>query len=133
MSDQDRISPYNINTIYNPKPSLSRIRVCLSSLPEPVILYLWLLFSCRPKRILGLCYVVVKVRTGKKFRFALLITLGLVLLHSIEIFSNYILLDSLAGFIVNVGRDWIVSIGVWLVVRRMLTGESVKTNTLWLK
>ena len=67
----------------------------------------------------------------------------LVLLHSIEmrlnlsiyigyskqLFSNYILLDSLAGFIVNVGRDWIVSIGVWLVVRRMLTGESVKTNT----
>ena len=68
----------------------------------------------------------------------------LVLLHSIEmrlnlsiyigyskqLFSNYILLDSLAGFIVNVGRDWIVSIGVWLVVRRMLVGESVKTNTL---
>lgn len=79
---------------------------------------------------MGLCYVVVKVRTGKKFRFALLITLVLVLLHSIEIFSNYILLDSLAGFIVNVGRDWIVSIGVWLVVRRMLVGESVKTNTL---
>ena len=64
----------------------------------------------------------------------------LVLLHSIEmrlnlsiyigyskqLFSNYILLDSLAGFIVNVGRDWIVSIGVWLVVRRMLVGESVK-------
>ena len=68
----------------------------------------------------------------------------LVLLHSIEmrlnlsiyigyskqLFSNYILLDSLAGFIVNVGRDWIVSIGVWMVVRRMLAGESVKTNTL---
>ena len=88
MSDQDRIFPYNINTIYNPKPSLSRIRVCLFSLPEPVILNLWLLFSCRPKRILGLCYVVVKVRTGKKFRFALLITLVLVLLHSIEMRLN---------------------------------------------
>ena len=29
----------------------------------------------------------------------------------------------IAGFTVNVGRDWIVSISVWMVVRCMFSGE----------